>query len=460
MESILNNMNSTLCLSEKERVVHSLDESDLSNPNQTPKNFLVARCLADSVNPKTFIKKMGEFWSNKCRFEVIVSEMHSDLFLLTLACAGDQRRILSGEPWHFFNQLILLHLPSSLQNVTKEDLSHVQFWVQTHRLPFLSKSRALAKKVEEWIGEFVDVHEESLHEGWGSFLRTRVRIDVNQPLMRGKMVSLPCVKDEYWLEFRYENLPVFCFCCGKLGHPFEKCLSFMEKVDAGIDPDLEYGPQLMGAKLPSSCFERYRMDFSKTNAYPFITRLTRKTMVSSIPALQSNSNFSIGIKPHPQPLTIAESSSTEKPVTTLPDKCPEMPLPFPSYNPTIFSADIPQIPPSLLKDPQSTQSSHPSSISPVTEAATTTTGVGKNKGKSVIIEETSDDAPAFSKSFKRQVDPENFRSILKRCRGNSKEYSYGDDTPIQQFFDKSADFVEGHSSFSAEVVSQQPRHQP
>uniref|UniRef100_A0A803NGS0 Uncharacterized protein n=1 Tax=Cannabis sativa TaxID=3483 RepID=A0A803NGS0_CANSA len=134
-------------------------------------------------------------------------------------------------------------------------------------------------------------------------------------------------------------------------------------------------------------------------------------MVSSIRALQSNSNFTTGIKPHPQPLTIAESSSTEKPVTTLPDKCPEMPLPFPSYNPTIFSADIPQIPPSLLKDPQSTQSSHPSSISPVTEAATTTTGVGKHKGKSVIIEETSDDVPAFSKSFKRQVNPENFRTL-------------------------------------------------
>ncbi|KAM6546160.1 hypothetical protein CsatB_026896 [Cannabis sativa] len=288
-------MNSTLCLSEKKRVVHSLSESDLYDTNQSPKNFLVAKCLANSINSKTFIKKMGEFWSNKCRFAVMVSEMHSDLFLLTLACAGDQRRILSGEPWHFFNQLILLHLPSSLQNVTKDDLCHVQFWVQTHRLPFLSKSRALAKKVGEWIGEFIDVHGDSLHEGWGSFMRTRVRIDVNQPLMRGKMITLPHVKDEHWLEFRYENLPVFCFHCGKLGHPFEKCISFMEMVDVGADPDLEYGPQMIGDKLPTSGYDRFRSDFSKANAYSFLTRLTRKSIVSSIHALQSHRNLSIGV---------------------------------------------------------------------------------------------------------------------------------------------------------------------
>uniref|UniRef100_A0A803PKZ1 Reverse transcriptase zinc-binding domain-containing protein n=1 Tax=Cannabis sativa TaxID=3483 RepID=A0A803PKZ1_CANSA len=224
-------------------------ESDLHDPNQPPKFFLVARCLYNTVNPKTFIKKMGEFWSNKCRFEVVVSEMHSDIFLLTLACAGDKQRISSGEPWNFFNQLILLHFPTSLQNISKEDFQFAEFWVQTHRLPFLSKSRALAKKVGEWVGEFIEVYEDSFHEGWGSLLRIRVHLDVSQPLMCGKMVSLPRVMDEHWLEFRYENLLVFYFYCGKIGHPFDKCIAFMELVDMGVDPDLLYGPQMIGDKL-------------------------------------------------------------------------------------------------------------------------------------------------------------------------------------------------------------------
>ncbi|KAF4378309.1 hypothetical protein F8388_014242 [Cannabis sativa] len=277
MESIIKDMNSTLILSENERTVHSLSESDLSDPNQSSKFFLVARCLSNTVNPNTFIKKMGEFWSNKCRFD----------------------------------------------NVSKDDLCHAQFWVQTHRLPFLSRSRALAKKVGEWVGEFIDVHEDSLHEGWGSFLRTRVRIDVTKPLMRGKMVSLPKVKDEYWLEFRYESLPVFCFHCGLLGHPFDKCLAFMELVDNGVDPDLPYGPSMMGDKLPSSVYDRYRNDFSKVNAYPLLTRLTRKTISSAIPSLQTHRNLAVGLSPNPSPLTTAESSKSAPITSTSKEKCPD-----------------------------------------------------------------------------------------------------------------------------------------
>ncbi|KAF4394444.1 hypothetical protein G4B88_018594 [Cannabis sativa] len=133
-------MSSNMIFSEKEREVHSFSADDISEDKQAPKFYLVAHCLSNSINSKTFIKKMGEFWSNK---------------------------ILSGEPWHYFNQLILRYSPVMLQSVTKEDLGKVQLWVQIHRLPFLSKSRALDMKVGEWMGEYIDVYEESLHEVWG-----------------------------------------------------------------------------------------------------------------------------------------------------------------------------------------------------------------------------------------------------------------------------------------------------
>ncbi|KAF4349863.1 hypothetical protein F8388_021763 [Cannabis sativa] len=124
---------------------------------------------------------------------------------------GDKHRILVGETWHFNNNLVVLHSPIILHNVSKADLSRVQFWVQTHRLPFLSKSQALAKKVDEWVGEYIDVYEYSLHEGWSSFIRTRAWIYISQPLMREKLANLPKIRDEHWLEFRYKNLPIFCF---------------------------------------------------------------------------------------------------------------------------------------------------------------------------------------------------------------------------------------------------------
>uniref|UniRef100_A0A803QJE5 Reverse transcriptase zinc-binding domain-containing protein n=1 Tax=Cannabis sativa TaxID=3483 RepID=A0A803QJE5_CANSA len=276
-------MNSTLSLFEKERIVHTLSESDLNDPNDSSKFFLAARCLSNSINPKTFIKKMAEFWSNKCRFE----------------------------------------------NVTKEDLCHAQFWVQTHRLPFLSKSRALAKKVGEWVGEFIDVHEDSLHEGWGSFMRTGVRIDVTQPLMRVKMVTLP-----------------------------------------------------------------------QANAYPLLTRLTRKTIASSIPSLYTHRNLAIGTSPQPKSLTIVESSKPEITVTNQKEKCPELPLPFPSYIPTTFPPEVTHVIPTSHTQETIHPPINPTLHDPLTNNIDAYTAAAQKKGKAVGFSEASEDINDTCKSFR------------------------------------------------------------
>uniref|UniRef100_A0A803NNF9 CCHC-type domain-containing protein n=1 Tax=Cannabis sativa TaxID=3483 RepID=A0A803NNF9_CANSA len=406
-------MDSRMVLSEKERAVHSFTDTNLSLGNHTPKHFLVVRCLSNALNPKTFIKKMGDFWSNKCRFPVEVSEMHSDLFLLTIGCAGDKIRILNGEPWHYFNKLILLHSPKQLHNVSKDDFSKAQFWVQAYRLPFLSKSRALAMKVGKWIGDYVDVYEDSVREGWGSYIRIRVLIDISHPLMRGKLVTLPKVRDEHWLEFRHENLPIFCFHCGRIGHPFEKCHFFMELVDSGIDPDLPFGPSMMGDKLPNSAIPI-------TNHYQ--TRM-------------------INLPPHPSPLTDAESSNHSLHQT---EAIPELLSPFPTFfqslsstmltsttdcinaystslsslsNPSVTTNIFATYPPPNIPIPPPSKG-----LNPIFCDATTTSV--KDKGKAILIEEVAQHGNTSSKTFKMQVDPGNFRSVLKRCRnntGNSKE---------------------------------------
>lgn len=51
-------------------------------------------------------------------------------------------------------------------------------WVQVHRLPFLSKSKALGTMQESWIGQCLDVDIDSLNEGCGLFIRISVLLDV------------------------------------------------------------------------------------------------------------------------------------------------------------------------------------------------------------------------------------------------------------------------------------------
>ncbi|MBA0753132.1 hypothetical protein Gogos_021703, partial [Gossypium gossypioides] len=59
-------------------------------------------------------------------------------------------------------------------------------------------------------------------EDKGKFFRLKIKIDVQKPLRRGIFVSTGN-QDKVWLSFNYENLPIFCFGCGRLGHGVKEC---------------------------------------------------------------------------------------------------------------------------------------------------------------------------------------------------------------------------------------------
>uniref|UniRef100_A0A803NX04 CCHC-type domain-containing protein n=1 Tax=Cannabis sativa TaxID=3483 RepID=A0A803NX04_CANSA len=149
-----------------------------------------------------------------------------------------------------------------------------------------------------------------------------------------KTVKLPKVRDEHCREFWYENIPIFCYRCGILGHPFERCAYFLKLIGNGIDPDLPYGPKMMGGKLLNSGYDRYRYDFSKANVYPFLKRLSKKAIGQAILAINYNQNLAIGTIPHPHPFPNAESSSQALSNTNSLETIFEFPSPFSSYYPS------------------------------------------------------------------------------------------------------------------------------
>lgn len=51
----------------------------------------------------------------------------------------------------------------------------------------------------------------------GEYYRIRIMINAKKPLRRGLFVETSD-RDKVWLVFKYENLPIFCFGCGTIGH--------------------------------------------------------------------------------------------------------------------------------------------------------------------------------------------------------------------------------------------------
>ncbi|KAF4404784.1 hypothetical protein G4B88_006170 [Cannabis sativa] len=127
----------------------------------------------------------------------------------------------------------------------------------------------------------------------------------------------------------------------------------------------------------------------------------------------------------------AESSTPVKSVAIEKEHCPELPLPFPSYDPTIFSPELLSKPPSSQPETTSQLPSFSTSQVPVTTSSHTPINVTVNKGKAVVNSDCYEGNKDSVKTYKRQMDPENLRSILKRCRGNSINISGVEESSFQ-----------------------------
>lgn len=62
-------------------------------------------------------------------------------------------------------------------------------------------------------------------------MKIRVDLPIDKPLRKGGNVVNP-EGDKYWVTFKYERLPNFCFLCGVLGHDEKHCSRYQSNPEA------------------------------------------------------------------------------------------------------------------------------------------------------------------------------------------------------------------------------------
>ncbi|KAF4404564.1 hypothetical protein G4B88_005950 [Cannabis sativa] len=251
MDDLSNTLNATLHLTDLETKIHSFS----ATPDHTaddecaePSAFLAVKLLTNRhFNSEAFKKRLTQMWPE--RFSINVLEKDPNFYIVEFGCFGDRRRVLISQPWHFDYKLIAMTPLDVGSVVTAEMLTSTPFWIQVSGIPFLKRSRALAQRLGEVLGRYIEVDTASLKETWGPHLRVRIEIDVTMPLPRGTGFHFHGMAAPVWLEFRYENLPDFCHYCGRLSHIVNHCPEFLEKCDSSSAPPLLCYDQSLGAKI-------------------------------------------------------------------------------------------------------------------------------------------------------------------------------------------------------------------
>ncbi|KAK5824612.1 hypothetical protein PVK06_019393 [Gossypium arboreum] len=182
---------------------------------------LVGRCLTYSVVHFPYLRNtMADLWHPIGG--ICISDLGKKRYLFQFFHDVDVQRVLSNTPWFFNNHLIILQKVQKGGDRSAILLNFIEFWVQIHDLPPGLITKTIAMQFREFLGKFLEYDTSILTLGLEKFMRTRVRLDVSNPLKQKKKIQIGKATAVYAC-FQYEKLSLFCFICGKLGHGESYC---------------------------------------------------------------------------------------------------------------------------------------------------------------------------------------------------------------------------------------------
>lgn len=94
-------------------------------------------------------------------------------------------------------------------------------------------SKRILRSIADYIGRFIVSCPSNFTGVWREFMRIRVEINLAKPLKR-RMKMKVTRDDWFWINFRYENVPSFCFICGVIGHTERFCSQLFENEEHEI----------------------------------------------------------------------------------------------------------------------------------------------------------------------------------------------------------------------------------
>ena len=188
---------------------------------------LFGRLLTDrQQNTRAMKNTLKAAW--KMGSDLRIFEVGNNTFQFKFSSRYQMEWVENGGPWNFENNLLLLCRWK--KGLTSENITftHSSFWVQLWGLPFELMTEMVGRDIGNSMGRFIELDKRANQFDQAKFLRIRVELPVEKPLRRGGNI-VGMEGDKYWVHFKYERLPTFCFFCGKMGHDLKHCNACLDR---------------------------------------------------------------------------------------------------------------------------------------------------------------------------------------------------------------------------------------
>jgi hypothetical protein len=224
-------------------------DPEADGETRAPIWYAMARFYSSIQNPRGLFDEMGAAW--RLERPIGVRNLGDNRFILEFETEHHYKYALDGGPWRHKGDALIVVPYDGASRPSEVVIDSINIWVRFYDVPVTLMSSAftmvLAKKVSSDVLEIgAPVRD---------FLRARVAYKLEEPLKASVEAR---IKDIGIMSFdvRYENVPFFCFICGRLGHSERECPDEEEEAEEEDGEEDEPKRRKFGDWLRKSPFKK------------------------------------------------------------------------------------------------------------------------------------------------------------------------------------------------------------
>lgn len=208
-------------------------ESHVKESIKHCQHSLIGKILAEKpISTQILYNTLSSIWCKHVGLKI--NELEGKIIQIQMENEDDIQRILKGSPWIIRNCWLVLHNWDRNLDVKSLDFDHVPLWIQFWGLPLHCRSIIMGQELGSQLGTVLDVGLYEFPEK-AKTVKVKISFNIQNPIRAGMFIG----NDNdgiTWIDFRFKNLPMFCFGCGLVGHNLDVCKNPPLQYEGGTNP--------------------------------------------------------------------------------------------------------------------------------------------------------------------------------------------------------------------------------
>ncbi|XP_038974092.1 uncharacterized protein At4g02000-like [Phoenix dactylifera] len=159
--------------------------------------------------------------AGKLNYDIEEFMMANETFAFPFRSERDRDAAMEARPWLVAGQLLAMERwrPNFVSETNQ--LCRAVVWLRLPSLPMEYWTEEIIWDIVAKVGRPLALDKVTDQGRKLGFARVKVELDACVPIRPGTFIQVG--SDLYWQAFRYENLPIFCYKCTRLGHEEGAC---------------------------------------------------------------------------------------------------------------------------------------------------------------------------------------------------------------------------------------------